>query len=138
MKSNLEFVVNDTPSVDEHNGLPHVVVMSVFWKGLLFLRAVRYLEEGEDSRLLDEDDEATFIPAKAKATGLPSKANNFAGCEDRIYLLCDLKHFHLFFDQNIKSLDEVKVLALEAEVTLVKFAHYIQTRPSFKKMPVMA
>lgn len=126
MNSNLEFVEHDEPSVDEHNGLPHVVVMSVFWKGLLFLRAVRYLEDKEDY----EDG-----PTPAQAPALPSKANNFAGCESRIYLYSELKHFHLIFDQDIQSLDEARALAYGAEKTLVKFARDIHMRPSPKKAP---
>ena len=121
MSTNLEFVEHDNPSVDEHNGLPHVVVMSVFWKGLMFLRAVRYLEDSEDY----EDE-----PASAKIPATPSKANNFAGCESRVYLYSELKHFHLIFDHEIPSLDEAKALAYEAEKTLVKFARDIHMRKS--------
>jgi hypothetical protein len=56
MNSNLQFVEHDKPTVDEHNGLPHITVMTILWKGLLFLRAVRYLETRRDP-YSDEDDE---------------------------------------------------------------------------------
>ncbi len=130
MKSNLEFVEHDKPTVDEHNGLPHVTVMSVFWKGLMFLRAVRYIETRKDPYFDEDDDDDEPTPVKTEGTGPPSKANNYAGCETQIYLYSELEHFHLVFDRNVKSLEEVRVLALDAERTLVKFARSIHMRKS--------
>ncbi len=131
MKSNLEFVEHDKPTVDEHNGLLHITVMTILWKGLIFLRAVRYIETREDPYFdeADEDDDEP-TPVKTEGTGPPSKANNYAGCEAQIYLYSELEHFHLVFDRNIKSLDEAKALAYEAEKTLVKFARDIHMRRS--------
>lgn len=131
MKSNLEFVEHDKPTVDEHNGLPHVTVVTVFWKGLLFLRAVRYIETRRDSYSDEDDDEdGDASSVKTEGAGPPSKANNYAGCETQIYLYSELEHFHLVFDRKIQSLDEVRTLALEAEKTLVKFARGIHMRKS--------
>lgn len=140
MTSNLEFVEYANPLVEERMELPYVTVMSVFWKGLPFLRAVRYLELDrtppknywEDTDDDEDDDDLAPTPTNTKRTGSPSKANNFAGCEDRIYLYSELKHFHLAFDQNIQSLDEAKILAREAEATLVKFARDVHMRPSLR------